>query len=107
MSIPWSEEHRPSSEGDERGERPLRDAEREQRPVHHAALARPAQDAAQSLYRAERGEQMIERRAAAGTSFWREVLKPHMTSRDRDAEHRDERDRSALEACADTARRMM
>ena len=50
---------------------------------------------------------MIERRTAGRTPFWREVLKPHVASRDRDAERRNEGDRSPVEAGANAARGMM
>ena len=50
---------------------------------------------------------MIERRTARRTPFWREVLKPNVASRDRDAERRNEGDRSPVEAGADAARGVM
>ena len=50
---------------------------------------------------------MIERRAAGRTLLRWKVLQPHVASRDYDAEHRNEGDRSAVEARAGAARGMV
>src|SRR5204863_204344 len=93
------EKTRPGRERHERGERPLGDAEREQRPVDRAAFARAAQDPAQPLDGTESREEIIESGTAGGPLLRRQVLQPHVPPRDRDADRRDESEDPAIEPC--------
>src|SRR5258708_1879532 len=101
------EKTRPDRERHERGERPLRNAEREQRPVDRTAFSRAAQDAAQPFDRPEGRKQIIERGAAGGPLLRRQVLQPHVPPRDHDADRRDESDDPAVEPCPEPARGVM
>src|SRR5258708_39066605 len=78
------EKNRPDCERHERGQRPLRNAEREQGPVACTAFPSAAQDAAQPFDGPEGRKHIIARGAARAPLLRRRVLRPQLPPRGRD-----------------------